>query len=110
MNLQHKEPTNCHHASPSPVLDARAVETHLRRLTGWEIDNARLVKSYHFDDATAALAFVNRIGTAAEARNHHPIVRWWKRDVRIELWTHKSNGLTARDFEFAACCDPLGEE
>ena len=109
MSLQHKEPILCHHRSPAPVLDSGSVDTHLRRLTGWAIENARLVKCYHFGDATAALAFVNRIGTTAEARNHHPIVRWWKRDVRIELWTHKSNGLTARDFEFAEGCDPLEE-
>lgn len=99
----------CHHSSPLPALDIHGVEEHLKGLEGWGLENARLVKNYHFDDADRALAFVNRVGAEAQARNHHPHVHWWKRDVRVELWTHKSNGLTTRDFQFAACCDP-GQE
>ena len=110
MTLQ-QELVNSHRSSATtPVLDDHGVADGLRRLDGWSIDNARLVKSYHFTTAMDAGQFVNRVGATAEARNHHPHLHWWKRDVRIELWTHKANGLTVRDFEFAACCDPLGKE
>ena len=94
----------------APVLDHHDVADGLRRLDGWTVDNARLIKSYHFPTAVDAGHFVKTLGATAETRNHHPHLHWWKRDVRIELWTHKSNGLTVRDFEFAACCDVLYRE
>src|SRR5262245_26510114 len=93
-----------------PLLSAEDVAEHLGQLAGWSIDNAFLVKSFHFETATDAVLFVNRTCETAEARNHHPHVYWWKRDVRIELITHKSNGLTIRDFKFAACCEDFSKE
>jgi 4a-hydroxytetrahydrobiopterin dehydratase len=95
---------------PAPVLSAEDVAEHLGQLAGWNIDNARLVKSFHFQTSGDAVLFVNRACETAQTRNHHPHMYWWKRDVRIELYTHKSNGLTIRDFNFAACCDNLSEK
>jgi len=106
MTPNHCEPNSLRHRTPLPALDSHGIAEHMERLDGWQLDDIRLVKNYHFDDAVLALDFVNRVGAEAEARNHHPHVHWWKRDVRVELWTHKSNGLTTRDFEFAAWCDP----
>lgn len=93
----------------TPVLSERGILEHLAELAGWCLEDAHLVKSFHFDNATDAGAFVGRVGETAEERNHHPHVNWWKRDVRIELWTHKSGGLTIRDFEFAQRCEPLSK-
>ena len=43
----------------------------------------------------------------AEEQNHHPdIYRAWGK-VRVDVWTHKINGLTESDFVFAARCDAL---
>ncbi|WP_437987890.1 4a-hydroxytetrahydrobiopterin dehydratase [Sorangium sp. So ce117] len=39
--------------------------------------------------------------------DHASRLTLWKRDVRIELWTHTSDGLTEIDFYFAGKCDPL---
>ncbi len=95
--------------TPLPLMDMSQIRARLKELPGWKIENTYLVKSYHFEQAADALAFVVRVGAAAAEYNHHPHVHLWKRDVRIELWTYKSNGLTNYDFEFAAHCDPLGE-
>jgi 4a-hydroxytetrahydrobiopterin dehydratase len=92
---------------PVPLLDITRIVEQLHGLEGWALDDTHLVKSYHFADAQAAMVFMRRLGSAAEARNHHPHVHWFKRDVRIELWTRKSNGLTHLDFDFAACCDSV---
>ena len=52
-----------------------------------------------------ALAFVNAVGAIAEEQFHHPDVHLsWGR-VRVEIWTHKIDGLTESDFVLAAKCD-----
>lgn len=76
--------------------------------TGWHVYNdQRLEKSWEFDDFASALAFVNRVGEAAEQANHHPDVylSWGK--VKLTIWTHSAGGLTAKDFALAARADEL---
>ena len=57
-------------------------------------------------DFAAALAFVNAVGAAAEAANHHPDIdiRWNK--VRLALTTHDAGGLTLLDLALAAADRP----
>ena len=66
-----------------------------------------MVKSYKFPDFKSALAFVDRVGAMAEEQGHHPdlYLAWGK--VRVEVWTHKIDGLTESDFVFSAKCDGL---
>ncbi len=47
-------------------------------------------------------AFVNAVGAIAEEQGHHPDLYLSWGMVRIELWTHKINGLTESDFILAA--------
>ena len=58
-------------------------------------------------DFKDALAFVNRIGGMAEEQGHHPDIYFAWGKVRVDIWTHKINGLTESDFVFAAKCDAL---
>ena len=75
---------------------------------GWRvIDGHHLEKEYRFPDFRQALDFTNRIGELAEEVNHHPnIFLTWGR-VRVELWTHKIDGLNEADFVWAAKADRL---
>jgi len=90
-----------------PPLAGRELETlHGQLGNGWKvIDGHHLSKEFAFKNFADALAFVNRVGEVAEAQNHHPDVylAWGK--VRVEVWTHKINGLTESDFIFAAKAD-----
>ncbi len=75
---------------------------------GWRVvDGHHLEKEYRFPDFRQALDFTNRIGELAEAVNHHPniFLTWGK--VRVELWTHKIDGLNEADFVWAAKADRL---
>ncbi|MGH3116174.1 MAG: 4a-hydroxytetrahydrobiopterin dehydratase [Gaiellales bacterium] len=69
---------------------------------GWaEVDGA-LEREFEFRDFAEALAFVNRVGAAAEAANHHPDVEiHWNR-VKLRWWTHVTGSITDRDRELAA--------
>jgi len=92
-------------------MDAATVSAYLARVRSWESpENHHLTKTYRFSDFKSALAFVDRVGAMAEEQGHHPdlYLAWGK--VRIDVWTHKIDGLTESDFIFAAKCDELFEQ
>jgi 4a-hydroxytetrahydrobiopterin dehydratase len=81
----------------------RAVE----RPEGWaEVDGA-LQREFRFRDFAEALAFVNRVGEAAEAANHHPDVEIQWNLVTVRWWTHVRNAITERDAELAEVTNRL---
>jgi len=75
---------------------------------GWRtVDEHHLEKEFGFEDFRSALDFTNRVGELAEEQGHHPdIYLSWGR-VRIQIWTHKIDGLTESDFVLAAKIDEL---
>lgn len=88
------------------VFKGAEISTRLTKLPGWSsINDQQLRKEYKFPDFATALAFVNRVGLAAEARNHHPDIylTWGK--VKIDLSTHSAGGITDADFVLAAECE-----
>jgi 4a-hydroxytetrahydrobiopterin dehydratase len=92
-----------------PALSGKAIEELLSKLAeGWSVvQEHHLTKTYAFSDFARALAFVNRVGAVAEAEGHHPdVFLSWGR-VRLDIWTHKANGLTESDFILAAKADQL---
>jgi 4a-hydroxytetrahydrobiopterin dehydratase len=88
--------------SPADV-DNALKEQHL----SWTREGDVLVTSVKLRDFAAALEFVNAVGAAAEAANHHPDIdiRW--NTVRLALTTHDSGGLTRFDLALAATIDRL---
>src|SRR5205814_1469492 len=89
-----------------PPLGADEIARLLPQLDGWEaVSSHHLTKSWKFPDFAQALRFVNRIGEIAEGEGHHPdVFLAWGR-VKVELWTHKVDGLTESDFVLAARID-----
>jgi len=91
-----------------PPLRGPALAPLLEQLDGWQIvGEHHLTKTWKFKDFASALAFVDRVGVMAQAQRHHPDVYLAWGTVRIEIWTHKIDGLTESDFVFAAKCDAL---
>lgn len=96
----------CHAGTPR-IGDAEA-RALLACLDGWElVDGRRLRREFRFRNFRDALAFVNEVGEIAEAEDHHPeLLLAWGR-VRVEIWTHAIDGLSANDFVLAAKLDRL---
>jgi 4a-hydroxytetrahydrobiopterin dehydratase len=92
-----------------PRLEGAELKRMERELGGaWRIvDGHHLEKEYKFPDFRQALAFTNRVGELAESQGHHPDIylTWGK--VKLQVWTHKINGLTESDFILAAKADKL---
>jgi 4a-hydroxytetrahydrobiopterin dehydratase len=94
-----------------PPLKGAELETLKAQVTGWEVvDEHHLSKTYTFPDFQKALDFVNRAGAIAEEQGHHPdlYLSWGK--ARVEIWTHKINGLTESDFILAAKIDQIPQK
>ena len=85
-------------------------EEIVSRLRGsaWERAGDEIVREWRFDDFSAALAFVNRVGQVAEEANHHPdiFLHGWNK-VRLSLTNHSAGGLTEMDFVMAGRFDDL---
>jgi 4a-hydroxytetrahydrobiopterin dehydratase len=90
-----------------PPLSAERVRALLTELgRGWSLNaQGHLERLYTFKDFAQALAYVNRVSAIAEAEGHHPdlYLAWGK--CKVEIWTHKINGLTESDFYLAAKAD-----
>ncbi len=104
--LASKQCVPCHGGVPS--LPSEKIADLLNQLCGWSVENDHhLSKSHTFPDFVTALAFTNRVGAIAEEQGHHPdLYLTWGR-VKIDIWTHKIDGLTESDFILAAKIDEL---
>jgi 4a-hydroxytetrahydrobiopterin dehydratase len=71
------------------------------------VDEHHLERQFTFPDFREALAFVDRVGALAEEEEHHPDIHLSYGKVRIDLWTHKIDGLHENDFILAAKIDRL---
>jgi len=91
-----------------PPLTSEQFQPFLSELKNWQVkENKRLEKSLKTDNFMESLDLANKIGALAEEQGHHPdlTVRWG--ELRIDLWTHKIDGLTEADFVLAAKIDKL---
>ncbi len=89
-------------------LRGNQIEALISQVAGWSvIDEHHLSRTFKFPDFAQALNFVNRVGGIAEQEDHHPDIylAWGK--VRIDIWTHKIDGLTESDFILAAKIDAI---
>jgi 4a-hydroxytetrahydrobiopterin dehydratase len=80
-------------------------------LDGWTSDGTRIEKTFTTKGWKSAIAFVNRIASAADAADHHPDihVEGYKR-VRVVLTTHATKGISQSDVDLARVIDRLFED
>jgi 4a-hydroxytetrahydrobiopterin dehydratase len=92
-------------------MDRLSEEEIAAKLEGvaWQRDGEAIVLDRKFKDFAEAMEFVNRVAGAAEEADHHPdiLVHGWN-GVRLTLYTHTVEGLTAADFAMARTIDELG--
>jgi 4a-hydroxytetrahydrobiopterin dehydratase len=84
------------------TLNEKTVRARLLDLTGWELVEGEVVKTFRFRNFVDAVAFVNRVAERAEAANHHPDLDIRYNRVRVALVTHDAGGITELDLSLAA--------
>ena len=73
------------------------------------VDGHHLEGTYAFEDFRDALEFTYEVGELAEEEWHHPDIHLQWGEVRIEMWTHKIDGLHKTDFVMGARMDRMYE-
>ena len=77
---------------------------------GWR-NVARAIRvRYTTEDFATGLAFVDRVGAAAEAAHHHPDIDLRYGSVAISLRSHDVDAITSRDLALAHTIDGLAGE
>jgi 4a-hydroxytetrahydrobiopterin dehydratase len=90
-----------------PPMELTRAKSLLAELeSGWKLnDVGHLERSYEFRNFMDAMNFANRVAEIAEAESHHPDLHIAWGECRVEIWTHKIDGLTDSDFYLAAKAD-----
>jgi 4a-hydroxytetrahydrobiopterin dehydratase len=87
-----------------PPLGKEVVNRFLMQLNNhWHINAlGHLYKQFKFANFMSAMNFANKVAVLSEEQVHHPdlTISWGA--CRVEIWTHKINGLTESDFILAA--------
>ena len=74
---------------------------------GWSHDAGALGKRFRYPSYAACLAFVQRVGEEAEARDHHPTLTVTYGEVEVRWSTHDAGGVTSLDVGLALRTDAL---
>ena len=100
MDLAEKRCEAC--ADNIEALSQEEAEEMLTQLPDWELKGNVIERTFKFSNFAEAMRFANKITLLAEQENHHPDlhISWGK--ARVELTTHKVNGLSNNDFILAA--------
>jgi 4a-hydroxytetrahydrobiopterin dehydratase len=90
-------------------LEPAQVETLLRQVAGYELDEKRpeISKSYAFADFYETIAFVNALAYIANQEDHHPDLAVSYDKCKVSFSTHDAGGLTENDFICAAKVNAL---
>ena len=87
------------------VLKADEVETLLKQLEGWVVEDGAITKSYSFRNYHETMAFVNAAAWISHREDHHPDLTVGYNSCRVAYITHAISGLSQNDFICAAKLD-----
>jgi 4a-hydroxytetrahydrobiopterin dehydratase len=89
-------------------LDSSVVDAWLAKSGGWQrAHEGAIARTFKFADFAAALAFVVKVGCAAEKRDHHPDVELGWGKAKITWSTHDAGGITQLDLDLAEATNAL---
>jgi len=88
-------------------LSTANIQARLADLPGWRFGDDAISRKYTFPSFPDAVAFVTRLGFAAEAADHHPDLLVSYKRVTVTWSTHSAGGVTAKDFDGAGQSDMI---
>lgn len=90
------------------VLTRDQITEALRQLPSWSAtDVPAIQRKFTFGSFPDALAFVLRLGLAAEAADHHPDLFVNFKRVTVTFSTHSEGGVTSKDLDGAREADRI---
>ena len=92
---------------PVPKLSDDELRLAVAKLPGWTVAAGKLHREYRFSDFIHAFGFMATSALAIEKMNHHPEWSNVYDRVVIDLTTHDSGGITAKDTALAALLESI---
>lgn len=96
----------------TPPLKGAELQGFLSKLNNnWEQkEEMKLQKEFKFTNFNRALEFANEVGTMSDDLNHHPDLHlaWGK--CKVEIWTHRIDGIAEMDFVYAARVEKIYQD
>jgi len=88
-------------------FDISEIHKYLKKVDGWDVKKNKnetyfLEKDFKFKNFAESKKFVNEVGNIAEAESHHPDIFFGWGYAKIQIFTHKIQGLVESDFILAA--------
>jgi len=89
------------------LLDNASVDAWLVSHSTWTVANGHLVREIRTTNYPSAVEILGAQVALAQRLDHHPLVTVGYNNLRFELWTHVSGGLTQLDLDYAQALDEL---
>jgi 4a-hydroxytetrahydrobiopterin dehydratase len=90
----------------APMSDAVAHE-HLAQISGWQLKDGSIEKTYSFKNYLETMAFVNALAWVCHTEDHHPELAVSYSRCVVRFNTHSVGGISINDFICAAKTDAL---
>ena len=95
-----------------PPFEISEIHKYLKKVDGWDIKKKEnqiyfLEKKFAFKNFSESQNFVNEVGKIAEKESHHPDILFGWGYAKIQIFTHKINGLVESDFILASKIDKI---
>ena len=89
------------------ALTEAEIKPYLAQLSGWDVANGEIAKTYSFKNYYETMAFVNAAAWISHREDHHPDIELGYNKCRIRYSTHSIGGLSENDVICAAKMDAL---
>lgn len=84
------------------LLTLHELQTNLRSLPGWELQDRTLVKTLGVPSFSHGVVLIGAIAQVAEAADHHPDLNLHGYNkLTVTLSTHSEGGVTIKDVHLA---------
>lgn len=88
-------------------LTGDEISQALDELTGWEVNDGKLQKTFQFGSFAEAIGWMVSVALYADKLDHHPDWSNVYNKVNVELITHDLGGLSSLDVDLATRMDAL---
>jgi len=88
-------------------MNTKEIEIALKNLSGWELKDDMIEKSFTFSDFKEAFSVMTHIAFECEKQQHHPNWENVYNSLTIKLSTHDVDGVTQKDINLAKTIEDI---
>tara|TARA_B110000438_G_scaffold287735_1_gene320383 strand:+ start:486 stop:830 length:345 start_codon:yes stop_codon:yes gene_type:complete len=95
-----------------PPLAIAEIHKYVKKVDGWDVKKKEketyfLEKNFTFKNFSESQNFINKVCDVSEEQGHHPDIIFGWGYAKVQIFTHKIQGLVESDFILAAKIDKI---